>query len=211
MAKLAKVDIWSVALDRIGENDPVENENEVREAVRACKRHYDRCRLEVLEAFWWRFATAQAKPALLAGKRFGWEYAYAVPEGCVAPRALLYGGQRQAQYGVRNRLPFDVQADDAGENSIIVTDVAPADFDTLEFTRDIEATGAFPPGFVNALEWRLAAELALALKKDRALFDRIMHPDSGDFVVAFRRAAAAELTGRQPDPEPDCDLLQARK
>jgi hypothetical protein len=215
-----KLDIWNQALDRIGETEEIENENEDRVAAEVCGRHYDSCITEALSfaSFPWPFATGQAPLVPLVGvARIGWQYAYAYPPNCLVPRALLAkGGTRYALTLPSGRKRYALQANDAGDALILLTDQGPTDFDVLEYTRGDVSEVLYPPAFQSALVWRLAAELAVALVKTdqgRALYERIMHPVQGDFIQALRVAAADSLNAQQNDAPSDVDgeYLAARR
>src|SRR5690242_13741948 len=95
MASQTKVDIWNRALDRIGETEEIEDEDDSCLAAAKCQRHYDDCLGEVLESFPWPFAKGQAQLAELAGvTRAGWGHVYGLPDDFVAARSILYGGLR---------------------------------------------------------------------------------------------------------------------
>lgn len=207
----AKMDIWNAALDRIGENLAIEDEQDERVAALVCKRHYDRCRKEVLTSGRWPFATGQKAISRLTGQsRVGWAYVYALPTDCLEPRVLLGDGVRWGLTTPESRIPFDVMSNDAGDGQVLCCDIGPGDFEALEYTRDIEAVPAFSAHFESALEWRLAAELALAIKKSRADYDRIMHPVAGDYVKALALASTSAFRGRQEDVEPETASIRAR-
>jgi hypothetical protein len=218
-----KVDIWNRALDRIGETETIEDESDDRLAAAVCGRHYDDCLVEVLEDFPWPFAKGQAELAELAGvTRAGWGHVYAVPEDFVSARAILYGGARiglipadfvstttstSSRSTLNGRVSYEIQSNDAGDGQILCTDVDLSDADGFEYTRRIEVVSAFPRLFVSALAFRLAAELAMAIRKDVKLADSMLKGYQGDVARAF----TAQLRGNQEDPEPEASSIRARR
>jgi hypothetical protein len=208
MPSAVKVDIWNRALDRIGETETIEDEDEDRLAAAVCRRHYDDCLGEVLEDFPWPFAKGQAEIAELAGvTRAGWGHVYAVPDDFVAARAILMGGQRIGLTPGESRIPYEVQSNDAGDGQVLCADVDLSDADGFEYTRRIEVVAAFPRLFVSALAFRLAAELALAVRKDAKLADSMLRGYQGDIARAF----TSQLRGNQEDPEPEASSIRARR
>jgi hypothetical protein len=228
MPSSVKLDIWNRALDRIGETEPIEDEADDRVSAAVCGRHYDDCLGEVLEDFPWPFAKGQAQLVELAGvTRAGWSHVYALPADFIAARAILYGGARvgliPADYvspgpsttrGQRvglvppnGRVSYELMSNDAGVGQVLCTDVDLADADGFEYTRRIVTVSAFPRLFVNALAWRLAAELALAVKKDTRLAGACMQ----QYELAVGKSFTAQLRGNQDDPEPESSSMRARR
>lgn len=208
MPSATKVDIWNRALDRIGETEAIEDEADDRLAAAVCRRHYDDCVGEVLEDFPWPFAKKQGQLAELAGAgRAGWTHTYALPADFVAPRAILVGGLRVGLEAAETRVPYELQSNDAGDGQVLVTDVDLADADAFEYTARIEVVAAFPRLFVNALAWRLAAELALGVRKDPKLAGSCLQMCEGAIAKAF----TAQLRGAQEDPEPEASSIRARR
>lgn len=212
---VSKTDIWNAALGRVGENDQIEDENDTGDAADDCRLHYDRCRKMVLTQLLWPFAKHQKVLQRLGATRFGWSYVYALPADCLEPRCLVSGDTRYSLLSVDQRTPFDVMSNDAGDGRILCCDLAPADFDVLEYTRDLEAVTTFDPHFENALAWRMAGELALSLKRDRALYREIMEfPRAGfpggHYWQAISVAGAQAQRGRQADPDPETPSIAAR-
>jgi len=208
VAKTAsKVQLWNRALDRIGETDAIETETEDRLAAGICNRHHDDCLLQVFESSPWPFATKQASLSSPTGvTRTGWEYIYTLPTDCAVPLALLDEDQRIAQFNSDERIPFEILADDDDDWRILCCDVASDEFEVLEYTALHESIESWPRAFVDAFVWRMAAELALALKKDRALYVACMQ----SFAMAVSAARADQFNARHPDPEPDPPSVAAR-
>lgn len=55
----SKIDIWNMALDRIGQSESIEAEDEDTPAAGVCARHWPRIVREALEAHPWHWATRQ--------------------------------------------------------------------------------------------------------------------------------------------------------
>ena len=218
MAKtVGKVGIWNRALDRIGETEPIEDEDEDRMAADVCRRHYDDCLLEVLESTPWPFATKQSALTSPTGvTRTGWDYIYTLPTDCAYPLALLDEDQRIGLMNADERVPFEIMSDDAGVWRILCCDVASDEFEVLEYvatptsTASNDTTGGgingWPRTFADAVIWRLAAELALAIKKDRQMYIGCMQ----SYMLSLSNARADQFNSKHPDPEPDPPSVAAR-
>jgi hypothetical protein len=208
MPSATKVDIWNRALDRIGETEAIEDEDDDRLAAAVCRRHYDDCLGEVLEDFPWPFAKKQGQLAALAGvTRAGWAHVYALPADFVAPRAILVGGLRVGLMASDTRVPYELQSNDAGDGQVLCTDVDLEDADGFEYTARIDVVQAYPRLFVTALAWRLAVELALAVKKDQRLAGACLQ----QYERAIAGAFTAQLRGAQEDVEPEASSIRARR
>lgn len=102
--------------------------------------------------------------------RNGWLHVYPLPADCVTPVALLYPDVRHAHVPVGNRQPFAIVDNDAGDGKLLCSDLD-ADELVLEYIAVVDNVTMMPRKFVDALAWRLAAELASAIKKDTRLHD----------------------------------------
>lgn len=98
--------------------------------------------------------------------RSGWLHVFPLPSDCVTPVALLHQNTRYALTPAALRNEYDIVLDDAGEGQLLCANVDASDIDGLQYVAAVEIVSAMPRHFVNALAWRLAAELADPLKKD---------------------------------------------
>lgn len=207
MGSTSKTDLWSRALDRIGETIPIEDETDTSVSASVCRRHYDDCLRECLESYPWQWAVRQAAIAQLSGvTRNGWEYCYSLPSDCVTPLAILWEDQRRTLTTSNGRNVYDLLRNDAGDGVILCCDLDTDDLATLEYVALVENVVSMPAQFVDALVWRLAAELALALRKDRALAAGCMQA----FAESIARAGSNAMRARQEDPEPDPPSITVR-
>lgn len=123
---------------------------------RDCKSIYAFARQEVLGGYDWSFARKQALLSQLAtsptidSTRGGFDYAYALPSDCVRPLSL--SDFKQSFEIVGNELHCNL------DESVY-----------LRYTADITDTSKFNAKFINALSHRLAAQLAMMIKKDKKL------------------------------------------
>lgn len=138
--------------------------------------------------------------------RNGWEHVYAMPSDCVTPICLMFEDERFEATTVEDRIEFDVMANDAGDGQILCCDVDPTDFVLLEYVAMIEYVPAFPRHFVDALAWRMAAELALVLRTDLKLNAFYMQV----YQQSLSRATAQAGNIGQDTVEPDTPSLAAR-
>lgn len=102
----------------------------------------------------------------VATSREGWDYAYTLPSDCVTPIALLQDNLPNRRTDGYARTEFAIMASNNVSTRILVTNVATADFASLEYVAMITEVPLMPAEFIDALSWRLAEELAYALPKD---------------------------------------------
>jgi len=209
-ASQVAVDVWNRALDRIGQSKPIANEDDGSLAAAVCKRHYPDCLDEALELRDWPFARGQAALAQLDGvSRAGWVYAYALPSDFVAARGLIVGELRLSLQAEDDRVPHEIQSDDAGEGQLLLCDLELEDGDALVYTRRHETVSRWPRQFLSAVAWRLAAELALAIvkgKEGQLLAQGCLTAFDSSLRVAF----ANQANQGQKDPDPDPPSIRAR-
>lgn len=241
-----RLQLWNRALSRIGETEPLDREDDDREAAALCRLHYDDLLGEVLESHPWpwairqsaltnidsqsittagdgattdfsipyafrnpsnlsvvrigangvahnlvavtdytltpaadgvaAFVTLLSTPGVGASvvitvttSRAGWLHVYPLPSDCVTPIGFLYQNARFSQLPYRARLEFAVMPNEAGDGYLLCANVAETDFDAFEYVALIDYVPMMPRSFVDALVWRLAAELATGVKKDPKL------------------------------------------
>lgn len=198
------VSICNRGLSRIGHTISIQAlDEEGSVEAEQSNLHFEDCRDEALEAFPWNFATKRATLAIVAGaERTDWEYVYALPTDCLAVRFLVREGVRNPS--AAERVPFHIEANDAGDGRILVTDLEDAE---LVYTMKHVTPGVWPPAFVSALAWRLAAELALGVKKDRALAKDCLVA----YGIALQQAEVLAANERQRELPPTTPSIAARR
>lgn len=103
--------------------------------------------------------------------RVGWEHVYALPADCVTPIGLVFEETRYELLPVDGRVEFALMPNDKGDGQILCCNLEADDFDALEYVALIDTVPMWPRKFVDAVAWRLAVELALALRKDPKMAD----------------------------------------
>jgi hypothetical protein len=103
-------------------------------------------------------------------ERAGWENVFALPSDFVSVIGLVPEDMRYSQVAVKSRIEFEILPNDAGDGLVLCTD-ADADEFVLKYVAQIDQVLVMPRKFVSALAWRLAEELARAVKQDKQLAD----------------------------------------
>lgn len=160
------VSICNLALGHLGA-DKIDALSEASSEARACNRFYGQT-LDALLAAGppWRFARHEAVLAEVAGVTAGrWAHTYALPVDVLRVRAV-----RPADGTLSGAiLPGDLQGfDEAGApyalfGDRLLTDLSPV---RLSYIRRVDDPSKFPPLFVEALSWHLAARLAMPLTRE---------------------------------------------
>ena len=196
------VSICNLALGHLGA-DKIDALSEASSEARACNRFYGQT-LDALLAAGppWRFARHAAVLAEVtgtaadAGSLGRWAHAYALPVDLMRVRALR---PSDGPLPADGSYPYELSGDR------LYADVAPA---VLHYIRRVDDPSKFPPLFVEALSWHLAARLAMPLTREpgqrQAAFQMALQtqaaagaadandePAEGGFVSDYERARGA--------------------
>lgn len=198
----SEIQIYNLALGHIGCSQFVASTNEQSNESRVCRTFYDQTKRSVLAAIPWPFATRRAALQDLGNPPLGWMYRYRYPVDCVRARQIVGAGDFVSAAA---RIPYSIMEDEAGGGLVIVCNEPQA---VLEYTAAISNPQLFTPGFVDALGWALAAEIATPLSAD----PKLGQAAGQQYQVALSVAAAAAFGEQQELPlelQP-CSLLDAR-
>jgi hypothetical protein len=149
------VDVCNTALSHLGDEAEVISITPPDGTTQSshCGRFYPIARDKLLEMHPWTFATVRVSLAVVAaGAPSEWTYAYTLPAKCLKPHAVYRPDALDDSRGE----DFIVESDSDG-NSIVYTNVADA---VLRYTRLVEDSTKFTPGFVVALARLLASYLS---------------------------------------------------
>ncbi len=171
------VDICNLALLRLGTRSSISALTEGSTEANACALVYPVARDTLLAQHRWGFATRRAALADLGNPPDGWRFRYGYPTDClharrVRPPKAAGGGAWEDDWpgrGGRHAIRFEVSGDQDGSGNpikVILTNQPEAE---LVYTARITAAAQFDAGFVEALSWMLAAELAVTLTGDTAV------------------------------------------
>lgn len=204
----AEAGVCNRALLRIGQTQAIANLTDANVTARTCLAEFADARDEVLEARPWPFAMRRATLAPLSGNtRDGWLYVCAWPADCVAPRYIHNpalqatvdpAGELQASpVSMQSALPVDIpfitENDEVAGNVILTNQLAPV----LVYTARITAPALWGKHFTNALVFKLAAVLALSIRKSTPLAAAM------DAKYEFALARAGRVFNNQkPPPRP---------
>lgn len=197
----SKVEIWNMALSRIGHSERIADPDEGSTASDLCMLIYDQCLDYVLEDFPWRFAKKRLALSTVAGTPpTAWAYQYAIPADCLRIRAFANPISRTPL--AQEKIPFERATD--GTTALIYTDLEDAE---LIYTCRITDVSKFDASFVSSLAYYLASEMAVPLRGAAGvqLADAMLNKYMGQV-----RIAAAKSLSEGFDTTPDGEFLQAR-
>lgn len=150
----SSTEICNLALSHLGVGKPIDNlETEKSQEAAVCRRFYQTARQAVLRDMRWPFAKRiEALGLVEEDPNEEWDYSYRYPVNCLLARRILSGTRNDTQ---DTQIPFVIASDDSGE--LIYTDEYQAE---LEYTFNVTNEALFPPDFVLAFSFRLAAYIA---------------------------------------------------
>lgn len=192
------LDICNLALLRIGTRSSIGSLSEASVEANACARLYPLVRDTILAEHPWSFAAKRATLALLGnGGLTQWTFRYAYPSDCLTARALC-----QALPDLDARaIAFEIcgDADLAGHPILTILTHQPQA--ALLYTAQISNSALFPPRFVEALSWKLAAELVTAITGEAALNQSAMAMAEAALSLAKTHDGNEGLTVQERDAD----------
>lgn len=193
--------VCNIALSRIGETQFIDNLEEDTAPARVCNVLWEFCRNVVNESFPWVFATAQEDLSALDDDyaREGWTYAYALPSDCVTVLRLYSGSRQTAQ---EDRPPFALEGHETLGRLLLSDWEDP----TLIYIRRVEDITKWSHLAIDALAWRLASELALAVPNKAQLAGGALQ----SYYAALAKAGSAEFRQGQEDVQLDSEFVRIR-
>lgn len=161
-----QVECCNLALSRVGHgaSKPIQSLTENGEAANACNRVFQPALDALLREYPWPFARRSALLATSSEEISGWAYAYAYPDNCAFLLAIGDDDTDATRLPAKTlRRPFGLMAAANGESLLIAANVQDA---RAWYTVKVSNPDFGDALFQDAFVWRLAGELALALKAD---------------------------------------------
>lgn len=186
----SKIDVFNMALAHVGISSTVADESERSPERFACSRFWDTCRdaLFAYKDMRWRFATARVKLADIGDPPLGWGYRYRYPNDCINALSITSDSGRAVlnEYAPK----FTIEWEEGGR--VILSDTESAE---LIYIRRIEEVERWPSTFVEAVAYRLAAQIAMPLRNDSGVRAELIQLAEQFAQIAM----AASLNEEQPD------------
>jgi hypothetical protein len=186
----SQVDIINLALLRLGCDTiaaiyPTEQSKEARFGT----FFFEPAKKAVLRSFPWSCATVVAELTALETAQTGFDYAYQLPTDCL--RAIKLVPESDTYF-------FEIRND-----GVLVTNVPDA---VLKYVKDVDDTTEFDDQFVEALSYRLAADMALPVTGNAGLLQAMVQM----FNAAIIRARASDAQENRVQDLKGRDFLNAR-
>lgn len=188
-----EIDICNLALSHLGDTANVASIDPPEKSAQAehCARYYPMARDALLGMHTWNFCTTRgALNKLASAPASGWLYVYTRPNKALHVLALYPPGAQDDN----DPQPFETEALPNG-TQVIYADVADP---VCRYTLQVTDPTQFPPAFVDALTWLLAAMLAgpiikgkegaVQVKRCQDYFDAVKLPAAKAGDVMQRRA-----------------------
>lgn len=194
MASISVVKICNMALSHIGAKSNIESLTESSAEASVCNLWYDWTRRQMLELHEWKFAKKRvAVPLLETEPNSQWLYRYEYPSDCVKARLI-----ENPTGPNEDVIPFSIENTSDGLSLSVLTSQEEA---VLIYTFDLTNVALFSSIFVDALSWRLAAEIAFRLTGDRGVATSALRQFNQTFQIAMSSNAAEGFDAAPRDSE----------
>lgn len=194
----ASLDICNLALSHLSAY-PIQALTERTKEARECSRLYPIARDAMLESHDWGVARKQQLLAELDLEISGWDFVYAWPTDCLAPRKIY----DPAECAGSAKIKYDIGVNEDLNRRLILTNEEDAE---LIYTARITDANLFTAMMVDALGYRLAADLAIPLRSDSNLATKMMR----QFGAMIISAQASSANSEENQPETKSDFHKAR-
>ena len=192
----SKVELFNIALGRVGEGYVIQHPDEDSQPARECRRFYDMSRKQTLRAFDWPWATRAVNGTRLADGPLGakWSYFYAIPSESLKVIGVYN------QYG--RKVPFQITSmqNDIGTFKTVATN---EETPILYYVVNVEDASQYDPLFADALAWRLASELAPVRTENNNMRSDALQMWSG----VIEQAKSSNLSESYAYPEPSPSMI----
>ena len=178
-----QVEICNMALLRLGHDRTIADLEEQSAEAGYLKTFWDSCRKATLRAGAWNFATKTTTLAASTDTSDEWDYIYALPARCLRAVEIVNIYSKAPE----DRIAYEIRGKQ------LYTDQPDA---KLKFIVDLDDENLFDAEFVDALTYRLAAEVAMPLTQDMARQGRMFEM----YRVLIGDAKAADASEAEIDP-----------
>lgn len=183
-----QVEICNMALMRIGHDRLISSLTEKSAEAGYARAFWDVVRRSVLRAHPWNFATKRVVLAMAGAGTGNWAYVYALPANCLRVLGVdLFDGGPRAPFEIRGKDLFTNQAEAS-----------------LVYIADVTDENLFDSLFVDAMAYRLAAEISGPLTQDAQRQARLFEM----YRLFVKEAQTGDATERVT--EPSKTYLEAR-
>lgn len=207
----SNIEICNLALFRVG-TATIQSLDDTTKSAIACKTLLPFARDAVLRSFDWGFAKKRLNLALLPDTYSGFDFAYQYPTDAICLRKItdvdgsftsVAWDWNTMQYKKSGKVKYEVGVNSALNSNFILTSKELAE---VVYTARVTNANLYDALFIEALAWKLAADLAMPLlnkpETQQAFFK--------NFLYAVAQAQVVNANEDEIDVDQSCDLLKAR-
>lgn len=207
----SQIEICNLALSHLGAY-PIQALTDRTKEARECNRLYGPARDAMLEAHDWGAARKRKILALLEDTYSGWDFAYSWPSDCLVPRKIYDGtgdltgtvyDPETDRYIQTGKIEYEIGVNDDLNRKLILTDKEDAE---LIYTAKVTDANLYTPMMVQALGYRLAADLAVPIRADSKLGQNMLNA----FFRTVGEAQASSANAEQKKPDVISDFQRSR-
>lgn len=195
------IEICNRALSNIGNSRSINSLNEASKEAGQCSLHFDACRDTALADFDWNFATKRVALADTNNPPPDWQYAYQYPSDCVRITEIMPTGIRNPT--AAQRIEYVVGSNEDLTGKLIYTDQPKA---WLKYVARVTDVNMYDAIFMEALSWRLAAAINMALTGSADL--------GNNALTMYNRvilSAGSHSQNESQEPQPPVDEFTAAR
>lgn len=195
------VEICNMSLSHLGSSKEIASLTERSQEAAACNRFYSTALKATIRDFGWSFSTKFSKVPLIKSQPTPeWAYSYRVPSDSLKVRRIVSGIVPETE---ASRIAFVLAEDEAG--GIILTNQPDAE---IEYTFRADDPARYPPDFVLALSYRLAAYIAPRITAGDP--NRLGDKAARSYLFELGIARTNSVMEQSPVEDPDSEFVRAR-
>lgn len=196
---VSKIEICNIALTRLG-FPAIASLDERSNEARYCSKLYDSAVTSVLRDHHWNFASKRVRPAAVPKPEefVEYTYLYEVPVDCIRVKSILNASGDECSFSLESYM-------DSGYSFKGVATNEPEP--VMVYTKEVTDVRLFDAGFVEALTFRLAADLAWPLVREHEAESSMLQK----YAAALPSAMSTDSQEGKREPEPEDTWISSRR
>ena len=199
---MTKVQIANVALSKLGHTSRIADLSEGSEEARMVNDVWDYLREQALSYHEWRFARKRVTLATIGTPGEAWGYRYALPTDCMLP-IIIEDNEKDREPDEKIEWEQIVDTSTGSPVPAIDCDELAAE---LVYIYSHDTVAYWPPHFVNAFVWTLAAELAMPITSEPVIADRTVQRA----LLEMSKAISTDLRSSEQKKQRDSTFVTSR-
>jgi hypothetical protein len=207
----AIIDICNLALSRVGAAR-IQSLDDNTKAARECTTILPFSRDAVLRSYDWAFARKRLDLALLDETVTGFDYIYKYPTDCICIRKItdingamtsIVWDWNTQKYVSSGKIKYEIGVSSDLNTNVVLTNTELAE---LVYTARVTNANLYDSLFVEALAWKLAADLAMPLLNK----PEVQGAFYKNFLFAVSQAQVVSANEEEIKVDDSCSFLKAR-